>query len=166
PVNRLVSTIADKPRVNAQEYGRRLYGLGFLAQLLSAWTTPVRVSRQAVRFAVSIGARSQSAKIFLENDFEHCRLELEHLIRHGVAPSSRDTPVGRGALERHYRHRYRHSGGVLPDRPLTERSSASASSFCFRPGSVRFGVGFSTRSAISRRRSDLCFAARVERGDR
>jgi hypothetical protein len=79
---------------------------------------------------------------------------------------SRDTPVGRGALERHYRHRYRRSGGVLPDRPLTERSSASASSFCFRPGSVRFGVGFSARSATSRRRSDLCFAARVERGDR
>ena len=93
PVNRLVSTIADsalpshiisrflnikntppEAQVNTQEYGRRPYGVGFLVIGLDHTGphlyefSPSGTSFEY--FAVSIGARSQSAKTYLEKHFE------------------------------------------------------------------------------------------------
>ncbi|KIJ56576.1 hypothetical protein M422DRAFT_57277 [Sphaerobolus stellatus SS14] len=89
PVNRLVSAIADKAQVNTQEYGRRPYGVGFLVvgQDQSGphlyEFSPSGTSYEY--YAVSIGARSQSAKTYLEKhytEFDDCN--LEDLIRHGL----------------------------------------------------------------------------------
>ncbi|KAH8992987.1 20S proteasome subunit [Lactarius akahatsu] len=89
PVNRLVSAIADKAQVNTQEYGRRPYGVGFLVVGLDHTGphlyefSPSGTSFEY--FAVSIGARSQSAKTYLEKHFESfADCDLEDLIRHGL----------------------------------------------------------------------------------
>jgi 20S proteasome subunit alpha 6 len=92
PVNRLVSAIADsvflfllevyiksktsitEAQVNTQEYGRRPYGVGFLVigQDQSGphlyEFSPSGTSYEY--YAVSIGARSQSAKTYLEKHYE------------------------------------------------------------------------------------------------
>jgi 20S proteasome subunit alpha 6 len=90
PVNRLVSAIADsespvhdsdylstlhvEAQVNTQEYGRRPYGVGFLVigqdnggpHLYEF--SPSGNSYEY--YAMSIGARSQSAKTYLEKHYE------------------------------------------------------------------------------------------------
>ncbi|KAJ7591386.1 20S proteasome subunit [Mycena floridula] len=89
PVNRLVSAIASKAQVNTQEYGRRPYGVGFLVigQDKSGphlyEFSPSGTSYEY--FAMSIGARSQSAKTYLEKHYESfADCSLEDLIRHGL----------------------------------------------------------------------------------
>ncbi|KAF8558960.1 20S proteasome subunit, partial [Imleria badia] len=89
PVNRLVSAIADKAQVNTQEYGRRPYGVGFLV-IGQDQTGPHLYEfspsgNSYEYFAMSIGARSQSAKTYLERHFESfADCTLEELIKHGL----------------------------------------------------------------------------------
>lgn len=92
PVNRSVSAIADskfsfafykdswtnvylsEAQVNTQEYGRRPYGVGFL--VIGQDSTGPHLyefspSGSSLEYvAMSIGARSQSAKTYLEKHFE------------------------------------------------------------------------------------------------
>jgi len=89
PVNRLVSSIADKAQVNTQEYGRRPYGVGFLV-IGQDKTGPHLYEfspsgNSYEYYAMSIGARSQSAKTYLEKHYESfADFSLEDLIRHGL----------------------------------------------------------------------------------
>ncbi|KAJ2915012.1 hypothetical protein MD484_g5387, partial [Candolleomyces efflorescens] len=89
PVNRLVSAIADKAQVNTQEYGRRPYGVGFLV-IGQDKTGPHLYEfspsgNSYEYYAMSIGARSQSAKTYLEKHYESfADCSLEDLIRHGL----------------------------------------------------------------------------------
>ncbi|KAJ7067980.1 20S proteasome subunit [Mycena amicta] len=89
PVNRLVSAIADKAQVNTQEYGRRPYGVGFLVigqDQSGPHLYEFSPSGNSYEYyAMSIGARSQSAKTYLEKhykSFDDC--SLEDLVRHGL----------------------------------------------------------------------------------
>ncbi|KAJ3532923.1 hypothetical protein NM688_g7351 [Phlebia brevispora] len=89
PVNRLVSSIADKAQVNTQEYGRRPYGVGFL--VIGGDKTGPHLyefspsGNSYEYYAMSIGARSQSAKTYLEKHYESfVDCNLEDLIRHGL----------------------------------------------------------------------------------
>ncbi|KIM26328.1 hypothetical protein M408DRAFT_330683 [Serendipita vermifera MAFF 305830] len=89
PVNRLVSAIADKAQVNTQEYGRRPYGVGFLVigqDDSGPHLYEFSPSGTAYEYyAMSIGARSQSAKTYLEKNYEKFMdCSLEHLITHGL----------------------------------------------------------------------------------
>ncbi|ELU41836.1 20S proteasome subunit [Rhizoctonia solani AG-1 IA] len=74
PVNRLVSSIAEKAQVNTQEYGRRPYGVGFLVigqDQLGPHLYEFSPSGNSYEYyAMSIGARSQSAKTYLEKHYE------------------------------------------------------------------------------------------------
>ncbi|OXC64141.1 hypothetical protein AYX13_06356 [Cryptococcus neoformans] len=90
PVARLVQSIADRAQTNTQEYGRRPYGVGFLV-IGKDETGPhlFEFSPAGTAFeyyAHSIGARSQSAKTYLE---KNCHLfpaaSLEELINHGLS---------------------------------------------------------------------------------
>jgi len=89
PVNRLVTAIADKAQVNTQEYGRRPYGVGFLV-IGTDETGPHLYEfspsgNSYEYFAMSIGARSQSAKTYLEKHYEEfADASLEDLVRHGL----------------------------------------------------------------------------------
>ncbi|KAK2466440.1 hypothetical protein APHAL10511_002082 [Amanita phalloides] len=89
PVNRLVSAIADKAQVNTQEYGRRPYGVGFLVigqDQSGPHLYEFSPSGNSYEyFAMSIGARSQSAKTYLEKHYESfVDCSLEQLITHGL----------------------------------------------------------------------------------
>jgi len=89
PVNRLVASIADKAQVNTQEYGRRPYGVGFLVigqDKNGPHLYEFSPSGNSYEYyAMSIGARSQSAKTYLEKHFESfADCNLEDLIQHGL----------------------------------------------------------------------------------
>ncbi|CAO3622212.1 unnamed protein product [Mucor hiemalis] len=95
PVQRIVNAIADKAQVNTQQYGRRPYGVGLLV-IGHDETGPhlFECSPSGTSFeyyAMSIGAKSQSAKTYLEkyrDDFTEA--PLEELVRHGLQ-ALRDT---------------------------------------------------------------------------
>ena len=92
PVNRIVSAIADsksirhqcgyitntylgvEAQVNTQEYGRRPYGVGFLVigqDQSGPHLYEFSPSGNSFEYyAMSIGARSQSAKTYLEKNYE------------------------------------------------------------------------------------------------
>ncbi|WVQ76548.1 hypothetical protein IAR50_006218 [Cryptococcus sp. DSM 104548] len=90
PVARLVQSIADRAQTNTQEYGRRPYGVGFLV-IGTDETGPhlFEFSPSGTAFeyyAHSIGARSQSAKTYLEKNFESFEnASLPELINHGLS---------------------------------------------------------------------------------
>jgi len=89
PVNRLVSAIADKAQVNTQEYGRRPYGVGFLVigqDQSGPHLYEFSPSGNSYEYyAMSIGARSQSAKTYLEKHYEaFADCSLEELVKHGL----------------------------------------------------------------------------------
>ncbi|KAK4053877.1 Proteasome subunit alpha type-6 [Microbotryomycetes sp. JL221] len=89
PVNRIVGAIADKAQVNTQHYGRRPYGVGFLVAGCDDKGPHLYEFSPSGNcfeyYAMAIGARSQSAKTYLEahyEDFADC--DLPTLIKHGL----------------------------------------------------------------------------------
>jgi len=89
PVGRLVRHIADKSQVHTQQYGRRPYGLGMLVIGYDSTGTHLFETCPSGNYfeykAMSIGARSQSAKTYLEKTFESYEdATLEELIKHGL----------------------------------------------------------------------------------
>jgi len=89
PVNRAVNAISDKAQYNTQMYGRRPYGVGFLVGGYDE-TGPhlFEFSPSGVTYeyyAMAIGARSQSAKTYLERHYEEFpECTLDQLIMHGL----------------------------------------------------------------------------------
>ncbi|ORY81784.1 nucleophile aminohydrolase [Leucosporidium creatinivorum] len=89
PVNRIVNAIADKAQVNTQHYGRRPYGVGFLVAGYDEKGPHLYEFSPSGNcfeyYAMSIGARSQSAKTYLEAHFEEFQdCDLPTLIKHGL----------------------------------------------------------------------------------
>ncbi|KNZ47577.1 proteasome subunit alpha type [Puccinia sorghi] len=89
PLSRSVMAIADKAQVNTQEYGRRPYGVGFLIgghDETGPHLYEFSPSGNCLEYyAMSIGARSQSAKTYLEKHFEKfLDCDLDELIKHGL----------------------------------------------------------------------------------
>ncbi|CAI2173764.1 5161_t:CDS:10 [Funneliformis geosporum] len=89
PIFRIVSAIGDKAQANTQNYGRRPYGVGLLVAGFDE-TGPhlyecVPSGDFFEYYAMSIGARSQSAKTYLEKYYESfAEASLEELVRHGL----------------------------------------------------------------------------------
>jgi len=88
-VGRLVRQIADKSQVHTQKYGRRPYGLGMLVVGCDTTGTHLFETCPSGNYfeykAMAIGARSQSAKTYLEKTFEsYENASLDDLIKHGL----------------------------------------------------------------------------------
>eukprot|EP00029_Vermamoeba_vermiformis_P012038 TRINITY_DN6848_c0_g1_i1.p1 TRINITY_DN6848_c0_g1~~TRINITY_DN6848_c0_g1_i1.p1 ORF type:complete len:252 (-),score=43.75 TRINITY_DN6848_c0_g1_i1:155-910(-) len=88
-VSRLVTQVADKSQVHTQRYGRRPYGVGLLVigfdQLGSHLFETCPSGNFYAYKAQAVGARSQSAKTYLEKNVEKFPdVTLEQLIRHGL----------------------------------------------------------------------------------
>lgn len=86
---RLVAQIADKSQVNTQRYGRRPFGVGLLVVGYDQTGAHLYETCPSGNYfdykAQAIGARSQSAKTYLERHFESFEASsLEELIRHGL----------------------------------------------------------------------------------
>jgi len=109
-VGRLVLKVADKSQKNTQRYGRRPYGVGMLVIGYDSTGAHLYETCPSGNYydykAMAIGARSQSAKTYLERLFEEdgkykCKnASLEELIRHAlVALQETLGSAGGGATE-------------------------------------------------------------------
>jgi 20S proteasome subunit alpha 6 len=95
PVSRLVAMVGNKSQVPTQRYGRRPFGVGLLVAGYDEQGTHIYQTCPSANYfdckAMAIGARSQSARTYLERhltEFPTCT--LEELIKHGLR-SLRDT---------------------------------------------------------------------------
>jgi len=88
-IGRLVKRIADKHQTNTQRYGRRPYGVGLLVvgyDSLGAHLYETDPSGNYYDYkAQSIGARSQSARTYLEKHYQSFdNASRDELIKHGL----------------------------------------------------------------------------------
>jgi len=89
PIARVANAIADKAQVNTQHYGRRPYGVGLLVAGVDE-TGPhlweFQPSGMVLEYrGAAIGARSQSARTYLERSFESFpEATREELVLHGL----------------------------------------------------------------------------------
>lgn len=89
PVSRMMSSLADRAQLNTMQYGKRPYGVGFLV-IGTDDTGPHLYEFNPTGncfeyIAMSIGARNQSAKTYLERHAdEFASADLDELILHGL----------------------------------------------------------------------------------
>eukprot|EP00842_Homolaphlyctis_polyrhiza_P004916 jgi/Hompol1/5425/HPOL_004426-RA len=101
PISRIVASIGDKAQINTQRYGKRPYGVGML--VIGADETGPHLYECSPSgnyldyLAMSIGARSQSAKTYLERHLASFATgittlisTIDELVLHGLR-SLRDT---------------------------------------------------------------------------
>ncbi|KAI9591577.1 nucleophile aminohydrolase [Syncephalis fuscata] len=90
PVGRIVSALADKAQVNTQNYGGRPYGVGLL--VIGCDETGPHLfecspsGNNFEYYAMAIGSRGQSAKTYLERQYENLAMvtPLDTLIHEGL----------------------------------------------------------------------------------
>lgn len=88
PVSHLMSTLGDKAQLTTQRYGRRPYGVGILAAGLDNNEPKLYQFCPSSNFfdckAMAIGARSQSARTYLERTLAtYDTASRDELIKHG-----------------------------------------------------------------------------------
>ncbi|ESO93223.1 hypothetical protein LOTGIDRAFT_232677 [Lottia gigantea] len=95
PVSRLVSMLGSKSQILTQRYGRRPFGVGLLVAGYDSMGPHIYQTCPSANYydckAMAIGARSQSARTYLErklDEFSDC--ELDELVKHALR-SLRDT---------------------------------------------------------------------------
>ncbi|GFO03533.1 proteasome subunit alpha type [Plakobranchus ocellatus] len=95
PISRLVSMVGSKSQIPTQRYGRRPFGVGLLVAGYDALGPHIYQTCPSANYydckAMAIGARSQSARTYLEKHldvFPDC--SLEELAKHGLR-ALRDT---------------------------------------------------------------------------
>jgi len=86
---RLVTQVADKAQVHTQRYGRRPYGVGMLVVAYDQTGSHLYELCPSGNYfdykAMAIGARSQSAKTYLEKTYDgFAEASLDELIRHAI----------------------------------------------------------------------------------
>lgn len=89
PISRLVSRMGNKMQICTQSYYRRPYGVGLLVAGYDDLGTHLYQTCPSANYfnckAMAIGARSQSARTYLEkylDDFQKC--SLDDLVKHGL----------------------------------------------------------------------------------
>ncbi|XP_064488947.1 proteasome subunit alpha type-1-like isoform X2 [Ornithodoros turicata] len=89
PISRLVTQLGNKMQVCTQRYDRRPYGVGLLVAGYDDMGAHVYQTCPSANYfdckAMAIGARSQSARTYLEkhlDEFKTCN--LEELVKHGL----------------------------------------------------------------------------------
>lgn len=95
PLNRLISQLGNKMQVCTQRYDRRPFGVGLLVAGFDDKGAHIYQTCPSANYydckAMSIGARSQSARTYLEKKLEELpNCSLEELIKHGLR-ALRDT---------------------------------------------------------------------------
>jgi len=98
-LERLVLQVADKSQVHTQRYGRRPYGVGLLVVGYDQTGTHLYETCPSGNYfdykSIAIGARSQSAKTYLEKHFEtFADVGLEELVKHGLLALRESLPTG------------------------------------------------------------------------
>ncbi len=89
PLSRIISSLADRAQLNTMQYGKRPYGVGFLVVGVDG-TGPHLYEFSPTGncfeyYAMSLGARSQSSKTYLERNLDGMQdLTREELIIQGL----------------------------------------------------------------------------------
>lgn len=89
PINRLVSMLGNKMQISTQRYDRRPFGVGLLVAGFDEMGPHVYHTCPSANYfdckAMAIGARSQSARTYLERHLDTFKTSsLEELIKHGL----------------------------------------------------------------------------------
>lgn len=95
PVSRLVANVGNKSQIPTQRYGRRPFGVGLLVAGYDTQGPHIYQTCPSANYydckAMAIGARSQSARTYLEKFLDQFTdSTLEELIKHGLR-ALRDT---------------------------------------------------------------------------
>ncbi|ESN95225.1 hypothetical protein HELRODRAFT_151021, partial [Helobdella robusta] len=95
PVSRLVAMIGTKSQVPTQKYGRRPFGVGLLIAGYDEKGSHIYQTCPSANYfeckAMAIGARSQSARTYLERHLDEFKnAKLDDIIKHGLR-ALRDT---------------------------------------------------------------------------
>lgn len=95
PINRLITTLGNKMQVCTQRYDRRPYGVGLLVAGYDDQGPHIYQTCPSANYfdckAMAIGARSQSARTYLEKHLnEFWESDIGELIKHGLR-ALRDT---------------------------------------------------------------------------
>lgn len=95
PVSRLISQLGNKMQICTQRYDRRPYGVGLLVAGYDEQGPHIYQTCPSANYfdckAMAIGARSQSARTYLEKHFSELQsASLEETIKHGLR-ALRDT---------------------------------------------------------------------------
>lgn len=95
PISRLVSMVGGKSQIPTQRYGRRPFGVGLLVAGYDSQGAHIYQTCPSANYfdckAMSIGARSQSARTYLEKILDTLPdCPLDELIKHGLR-ALRDT---------------------------------------------------------------------------
>eukprot|EP00741_Cyanophora_paradoxa_P019846 tig00000217_g19154.t1 len=99
PLSRLVTAVADKSQVHTQRSDKRPYGVGLLIAGADSTGVHLYSTDPAGNYfewkAHTIGARSQSAKTYLEKHFEQfAECSLDDLIKHALLALRETSPNG------------------------------------------------------------------------
>lgn len=89
PINRLVTNLGNKMQSSTQRYDRRPYGVGLLIAGYDSRGPHIYQTCPSANYfdckAMAIGSRSQSARTYLEKNFETFpNTNLNELIKHGL----------------------------------------------------------------------------------
>lgn len=89
PVSRLISSLSDRAQLNTMQYGKRPYGVGFLVIGVDSQGPHLYEFSPTGNcfeyYAMALGARSQSAKTYLELKYESFPdMSLDELIVQGL----------------------------------------------------------------------------------
>lgn len=89
PINRLVTNLGNKMQSSTQRYDRRPYGVGLLIAGYDSRGPHIFQTCPSANYfdckAMAIGSRSQSARTYLEKNFETFpNTNLNELIKHGL----------------------------------------------------------------------------------
>ena len=89
PIARLIAKVGEKSQHKTQSSGKRPYGVGILCGGVDSSGTHLFETLPSGEyfeyFAMAIGSRSQSAKTYLEKNFDDFpKSSLEDLIKHGI----------------------------------------------------------------------------------
>lgn len=95
PVSRLVANVGNKSQIPTQRYGRRPFGVGLLVAGYDSQGPHIYQTCPSANYydckAMAIGARSQSARTYLEKFLDqYLDCTLEELVKHGLR-ALRDT---------------------------------------------------------------------------
>ena len=103
PLSRLISALADRAQLNTMQYGKRPYGVGFL--VIGVDDTGPHLYEFSPTgncfeyYAMSLGARNQSAKTYLERHLdEFADVDVDTLVVHALRALRETLPQNKEVL--------------------------------------------------------------------
>ena len=151
PLSRLMSALADRAQLNTMQYGKRPYGVGFL--VIGVDDTGPHLYEFSPTgncfeyYAMSLGARNQSAKTYLERHMdEFTDVDVNELVVHALRalretlPQNKDVRLGHSRSSSAPRCRSRSWAPARTPTPTRPRCARGSSLRCTRATSSHLSL--------------------------